>query len=476
MKQGLTRRGLLNRGAAIAAGFAGLKALQGRAYAQGPLAGFGPLIPDPDGLLDLPKGFKYNLISRLGESVNNGGFRVPGLHDGMAALPGPDGLTVLVRNHEMGLGGAASSGSPYPTADVFNALDKSKVYDPGTQNPALGGTTNIVYDTRIKKVVNHYLTLTGTIRNCAGGLTPWGSWLTCEETTDRAGGSGRTKDHGYIFEVPSSATDLVTPEPLRNLGRFSHEAIAIDPETGIVYLTEDEGDSAFYRFVPDLPYHSQPEGVSPVDSLKFGKLQALKFVTRTEPLTHNRGSVTPFPIGVPEEVEWVDLTDVEALGSTSVRAQAHSKGALFISRGEGIWWGNEAVYFVSTDGGSAPGQLFKYTPSANEGTSAENTPGNRATLELFVQPVTDAEFGWPDNICVAPFGDILVCEDSGGANNEYVHGVTPNGVVYKIAHNRFSRDEFAGATFSPDGTTLFVNVQGPGFTFAITGPWQRRVA
>lgn len=446
--------------------------MQGRAYAQGPTAGFGPLIPDPNRLLDLPKGFKYNLISTQGQLMDDG-FRVPGLHDGMAAYSGPDGLTVLVRNHEMSQGAPNASGSPYPSTAFYNSLDKTNVYDPGSQ-PSLGGTTNVVYDTRTKQIVSHHLSLTGTIRNCAGGLTPWGSWLTCEETTLRAGSGNRTKEHGYVFDIPASAqASLVSPVPLTALGRFSHEALAIDPNTGIVYLTEDEGSSAFYRFIPDLPYQSQPEGVPKVESLKFGKLQAMKFVTRANQNTNNRTG-TPFPIGVPVEVEWVDLDDV--LNPVTVpRTQAiNTKGAAIISRGEGAWWGNGAIYFVSTDGGPTNlGQIFKYNPSPVEGTSGEIS--QRATLELFIEPTSANQFAAPDNIAIAPNTDIIVCEDGGG--DEFVHGVTTTGVVYKIARNATTNgSEFAGACFSPDGSTLFVNMQGPGYTFAITGPWQRRVA
>lgn len=472
MKQGLTRRGLLNRGAAIAAGFAGLQAFPGRTYAQGPLAGFGPLVPDPDKILDLPKGFKYNLISIAGQLMNDG-FRVPGAHDGMAAYEGPDGLTVLVRNHEMGQGNPGGSGSPYPSAEFYNGFDKTNVYDPGTQ-PALGGTTNVVYDTRTKTLQGHHLSLTGTIRNCAGGLTPWGTWITCEETNDRAGSGGRTKEHGYVFDVPAVAEgSLISPVPLTKLGRCSHEAIAMDPNTGIVYLTEDEGNSAFYRFLPDVPYQNQPEGASPGDSLKFGKLQALKFVNRTDPRTLNRSGAAPLLVGVLEEVEWVDLDDVEN-PNTVLRTQAAGKGAAIFSRGEGAWWGNNAIYIVSTNGGpTSLGQIFKYYPSPVEGTSGEIA--QRAKLELFIEPASEDQFAAPDNIAIAPNGDVIVCEDGGG--DEFVHGVTTSGVVYKIARNATTNgSEFAGACFSPDGTTLFVNMQGPGYTFAITGPWHRRAA
>jgi secreted PhoX family phosphatase len=468
MKTKITRRSLFGQAAAVAAGFAGLKAMEQRGYAQA--TGFGPLVADPAKLLDLPKGFKYTMFSNTGEMMDDG-FRVPGAHDGMAAFPGPNGLTVLVRNHEMGVAAAGSSGSPYVNAAQYNGMDKTKVYDVGTVNPALGGTTNVLYDTQLKKCVGHFLSLTGTIRNCAGGPTPWGSWITCEETGLRAGqSSGGTvlaKDHGWVFDVPAAATPgWVLPVPQKALGRFSHEALAVNPNNGIIYETEDQGNSAFYRFVPDTQANTK-------DSLLSGKLQALKIIGFTNPTqnTNNR-SAPNFPVGTPFDVEWVDLTDVESPGD-NLRTQAQGKGAAIFSRGEGCWWGNNAIYFACTDGGpSSLGQIFKYTPSPFEGTAAEAT--NRGKLELFIQPTSANQFAAPDNIAIGPNGDVIICED--GSGDEFVHGVTTAGAVYKIARNAAGDSEFAGACWSPDGSTLFVNVQSPGRTFAITGPWHRRVA
>lgn len=468
MQLTITRRSLLQRAAGVAAGFAALKAMEERGYAQA--AGFGPLIPDPARLLDLPRGFKYHVISVQGQTMDDG-FRVPGLHDGMAAFPGPDGLTVLVRNHEMGVGAAGASGSPYPSATFYNQMDKSKVYDVGTANPALGSTTNLVYDTRTKTLVRHFLSLTGTIRNCAGGPTPWGSWITCEETNLRAGqSSGGTilaKDHGWVFDVPAAAEPgWVTPVPAKALGRMTHEAVAVDPRTGIIYETEDQSNSAFYRFLPD-------SGHNTAASLLSGRLQALRILGHSNQNTNNRSN-PQFPLNTPYEVEWVDLDNVEQPTGDGLRIQAASKGCAIFSRGEGCWYGNGVIYFACTDGGPASlGQIFKYTPSPNEGTSAETV--SRGKLELFLQPTNSNQFAAPDNIAIAPNGDLIICED--GSGDEFVHGVTQQGSVYKIARNAADGSEFAGACFSPDGTTLFVNVMSnPSRTFAITGPWHRRAA
>lgn len=457
-----SRRSLLRSTAAGAAGFLGLQsAFQTRLHAQGSV-GFGALVSDPLGVLDLPPGFKYRAISLTGDLMDDG-YRVPGLHDGMAAYPGPNGSTILVRNHEMGVAAAGTAGSPFPDIQSYLQTDRNLVYDPGTTAPAAGGTTNLIYNTRLLKLERHFLSSTGMIRNCAGGSTNWNSWLTCEETNltsgTQSGGSTLSADHGWVFDV--RATDqfgIQRPMPLKAMGRFSHEAVAMHPGLGIVYQTEDRGDSAFYRFIPDTP-----------GNLLSGKLQAMRFKNSGIQNTSNANSIQ-VPVGTSFQVEWVDLTGVES-PADDLRIQAQSKGGAIFARGEGAWWGNGVCYFASTSGGpTGLGQIFQYTPSPVEGTAAEvNQP---ATLRLFIEPSAESQFAAPDNICIAPSGDVIVCEDGSGV--EYVHGVTPNGAVYKIARNALNTSEFAGACFSPDGSTLFVNMQTPGITFAITGPWHRR--
>jgi secreted PhoX family phosphatase len=449
----MSRRGLLRGSAVGAASLLGLRvALNNRAYAQ--QAGFGPLLPDPEGILDLPAGFKYQAFSTTGEMMNDGR-RVPGLHDGMAAYAGPNGTTVLVRNHEMSVAEHGTDGSPFTNVASFQNA-RNLVYDTGSTAPAVGGTTNLVYNTRLKRLEQHFLSLTGTIRNCAGGLTPWNTWLTCEETNVTIGsvngGSVLNREHGWVFEVSATAQQgLQQPVPLRAMGRFSHEAAAVDPGTSIVYQTEDRGDACFYRFLPNQP----------ADLQAGGRLQALKIRGVFALDTRNQSSVN-IQRGTPLQVEWVALTDVHS-PNDDLRHQAQGKGAAIFGRLEGCWWGNGRIYFVTTDGGPAGlGQIFQYTPNSQSG----------GTLELFLEPASESQFSAPDNICLAPSGDIIVCED--GSGTEYVHGVTPAGSVYKIARNSLNSSEFAGACFSPDGTTLFVNIQSPGITLAITGPWHRK--
>lgn len=181
------------------------------------------------------------------------GLVVPGKHDGMAAFRGRAGKTILVRNHELSPDDA-SAGPFGRENELLNRIDPSKLYDRGRGIvPGVGGATTLVYDTASGKLERQYLSLAGTIRNCAGGPTPWGSWISCEETVARAGELGGVeKDHGYNFEVPALAGGLVDPVPLKAMGRFNHEAIAVDPRSGIVYQTEDRSDALLYRFIPTV--------------------------------------------------------------------------------------------------------------------------------------------------------------------------------------------------------------------------------
>jgi uncharacterized protein len=402
--------------------------------------GYGPLVPDPNKLLDLPRGFQYQAFSRTGEIMSDGS-PVPGGHDGMAAFPGPGNTVILVRNHEL---------SPNSTTQVVG----SNPYD----SLCKGGTTTLQIGPN-RQLIKHYVSLSGTYRNCAGGPTPWGSWISCEENTstlatnqpDKA--TNVSKSHGYNFEVPATATVPVNPVPLVAMGRFNHEAVAIDPKTGIVYETEDRGDSLFYRFIP-----SQRNNLS-----KGGTLQALKIKNMPQAKTF-----AGFPKRQPMPVEWVTIDNPDPATDT-VRVEGFGKGAAQFARGEGIWYDRGEVYFCCTNGGSIDltgkpngfGQVWRYLP-------------DRDTIELFVEARSADELDGPDNIVVAPHGDLIVCED--GADEQFLVGITPNGELYRLAKNAINDREFAGACFSPDGRTMFVNIQTPGITFAIWGPWksQRR--
>ncbi|MBE9210859.1 DUF839 domain-containing protein [Nostoc sp. LEGE 06077] len=433
----LSRRKFFTLAGASAAGTllaSPLEALYARQANGQPIfgTGYGALVPDPNGLLDLPPGFQYRTFSLTGELMTDGTL-VPSNHDGMATFPGPRNTVILVRNHELGTGFTGSR------------TQGTRPYDP----IARGGTTTLVVGAN-RQLIKHFVSLSGTIRNCAGGLTPWGSWITCEEdVTLPSATNGVTRPHGYNFEVPASATSPINPEPLVAMGRFNHEAVAVDPRTGIVYETEDRGDSLFYRFIPKER-----------NNLKAGgTLQALKIVNQPRVNTSNSGFVRGQKLGV----EWVTIPNPNPLDGDTVRLQGQELGAATFARGEGIWYGNGEFYFCCTSGGAAgAGQVWRYIPPTNR---------TLETLDLFVESTSRSELDAPDNIVVAPFGDLILCEDGGGEN--FLRGVTSNGEIYNFARNALNDSEFAGACFSPDGRTLFVNIQTPGITLAIWGPWTR---
>ena len=465
-----SRRGFLKSSAAVAAGFMGLKSFvnDGSARAAEDAAatgkasiGYGPLVTDPKGLLDLPRGFSYRIISEEGNEMSDG-LLVPGAPDGMAALPGPYGLTVLIRNHELSPDDTGPFGENRERAKL---VDPSKIYDSGHgETPSSGGTTTVVYDTRNGQVVREFLSLAGTIRNCSGGPTPWKTWVTCEETVERAGSNENfktEKDHGYNFEVPVSARiELADPIPLTDMGRFNHEAIAVDPRTGIVYETEDRDDSLIYRFVPNQPGKLQAGG----------RLQALVVRDQKQLDTRNWSAPNTVSIGQKMAVEWIDMDDVTS-PEDDLRYRGFDAGGARFARGEGIWYGNGEFYFACTSGGhSKIGQLWKYKPSYDEATTRESS--NPGHLELFIEPNDTNLVHNADNLTVAPWGDLILCEDR-SENVVRLVGVTPQGECYHFGFNHL-RTEFAGVTFSPDGSALFVNIQGAGTTVAITGPWRSK--
>ena len=426
--------------------------------------GYGDLVKDPRGLLDLPRGFSYHAFSRVGETMSDG-LKVPGRHDGMAAFRGARGKTILVRNHEMQTDWPELSGFGDGNK-LLPKVDKSKFYDYGRgKNPQLGGTTTLVYNTRQRVLESHFLSLAGTCRNCAGGPTPWNSWISCEETvmpSNTTDGGTTERSHGYNFEVPATAKiGLASPTPLRAMGRFMHEAIAFDAKSGAVYQTEDREDGLIYRFLPNVKKQLA----------RGGKLQVLKFRDAKSVDTRNWEKQT-VSMGKKYAVEWLDISDVES-PRDDLRFRGFEMGAARFARGEGMWAGRDGIYFACTNGGATKkGQIWRYVPSREEGRADENR--RTATLELFAEPNNGNIVDNADNITVAPWGDLIVCED--GSADQFLVGVTPRGKFYKLARNAFDDTELAGATFSPDGSTLFFNLQKIGVTVAVTGPWKSRVA
>lgn len=409
----------------------------------------------------IPEGFRcVRLSSTHEESSVNPGFNVPVALDGMAAFPLPNGNIRLIRNHEIS--------DPAARARPFGR----RPYD--IAGPA--GTTSL--EVRVHRsgdqlhlqLLAEYPSITGTLINCAGGRTPWGSWLTCEETT-RGMTQGYTKPHGYVFEVPAGATEEVDPLPLKAMGRFVHEAVAVDARTGIVYLTEDVRynpaaslpGAGFYRFIPNQPGQL----------LAGGKLQVLG--VRGE---RNYNTVTGQKTGSSFECEWYDIAEPDPAGAESdpshVFRQGLEKGAAIFQRLEGCFAADDSIYFDATEGGDAgSGQIWQYRP----------TGADTGVLALvFESPGKEVLHG-PDNICIGQRGGVVICEDTNGEH--FIRGLTPKGEMLNIArvpHKAGEPEptEFAGCCFSPDYSVLFFNRQGAlrsynadrGATYALWGPWE----
>lgn len=431
--------------------------------------------------LHLPRGFSYRSFHDTESPVVlTDGTALPGRHDGMGAFRGPDDTVVLVRNHEVN--------NPRPA------------FGPGTPYDVMaGGGTTTVQVTAAGEVIRSFTSLNGTMMNCSGGRMPWGAWVTCEETVngpdvgpDFTGASNvpLTKPHGYVFEVPAShqqGAGQATREPIRNAGRFAHEAVSFDPEGGHLYLTEDNFAfaSGFYRYRPP----TNPMEVGRLED--GGTLQMLK-VAGTDNAHLEAGQVA----GTTYDIEWVDIAEPDVAfdytpGQTAptpndtalihVSSQGWVQGAAYFSRLEGQAYDDGVVYFTSTQGGGVAETGTHNAAGYGRGSGQVWAYDTRAeTLRCVFQSSGPLELDLPDNITTSPRGTLVVCEDN--VSDNFIRGLSPSGEIWDIALNRLrsasgadrSNDEFAGSTFSPGGHTLFVNIQASaGMTFAIWGPWRR---
>jgi uncharacterized protein len=472
----LSRRHFLRNASAATLAMTGFHlSAHAQVYALDPERGvdpFGKLVQDPKGILNLPAGFTYQIVNRTGQTMADG-LITPGSPDGMAAFPvsGKPHHCLLVCNHELD----SSPGQ----VDAFGGdkklavqIGKEKAFDFFRDGmPANGGTTTMLYDLRQQKLISSHLSLIGTSRNCSGGAMPWGSWLSCEETI-YGKKQGFNKDHGYVFEVPATSTGLHKAEPLYDMGRFVHEACAVDVETGIIYMTEDLSDGLFYRFIPHKSGHLSAGG----------KLQALAIKDWKSADTRNKKSSKKI-IGYQDKLTttWIDLDEVRSPNG-DLNHRGFNQGAAIFERGEGLVFAKhgkqKSFYFSATTSGQFElGQIWQYIPSPFEGTKDEaKIPGQ---LQLVYESTDRAYMEACDNLAVTPWGDILICEDSyspAADQINYLRGMTPEGKIYTLAMNANAmQGEFCGACFSPDGSTLFVNIQVPGYTLAIQGPWPKKM-
>jgi hypothetical protein len=304
----------------------------------------------------------------------------------------------------------------------------------------------------------------GTEYNCAGGPTPWGSWLSCEEcfsspgtTFERNTVVTRKKRHGYIFEVNASDKNATKPIPLKEMGRFEHEAAAVDPMSGTIYLTEDKHRSLLYRFIPNIP-----------GKLSLGgKLQALGIEKKNSFDTRNWNDIA-IRENEWHEAKWIDMDNVDS-DENDLRLRGFESGAARFARGEGICYAENSIFLTATIGGfERMGQVFEYRINREFSKNAQGVAGH---IKLLAESNTESTLQHADNIIMSPWGDLIICEDS----NNYcgLVGISPSGKQYVFADNTHSDSELCGVCFSPDGQLMFVNIQNRGLTLAINGPWSR---
>ena len=498
----VTRRQLLTGGAA-GVGLAVAGSLPAGAEAPGSGQAFGghggpprpatgrpfpPLRDDPDEILALPAGFSYRVVTRTGLTDLSGGLgKTPGDHDGTAVFPAGHNRWRLIQNHEL-----EAWDNEFGVPHV-----PGTVYDPGAEN---GGGCTVIETDRTGRNRGERVGISGTLTNCAGGPTPWGTWLTCEETDTRAGtawsdnGHSGTyqKDHGYVFEVFPDPSARAVPVPIKAFGRFAHEAVAVSPDRTRVYLSEDASgpNGLFYRWTAPRGVKLGP-GIATRLGPTEGTLEAMKILLDDGSVLPDVAYITSAQLGRPFRVRWEKVGERNAT-TTSVRKQFSDGQVTRGKKFEGVFGTAAGIYIVNSfafaasdlpaDAVKHDGLVWFYDYSEQTIRLVTYFPHQDSAATGATPRFTDMTFDGPDNVTVTPWGTLVLAEDGAGAS--HVLSSVPGGPTYAIARNQLNigtaaepeYSEFTGPTFSPDGRILFVNIQTPGLTLAISGPWEKYLA
>lgn len=439
---GINRRTLLRRSGQLGLGVSLFGSVSGllvappatAAAAGQNFSGYGPLVDDPDGMLALPDGFSYRVVTEAGRTRTYDDDPSPGIHDGAAAFAAEDGDVLVVLNHEVRGGPDDDGAVPHTAGLVF-------------RDDAGGGVT-IIKTTTEGEPLWETVGVAGTSTNCAGGVTPWDTWLTCEETEDDG--------HGWVFEVDPHDLDAnQDPEPITTLGRFRHEALCIDPDELTIYLTEDADgpNGTVYRWSPPSGFRGRRGELKQL-ATDDGELAAMSCTAADGSLIDDLAQAEE--VDTVYAVNWVPVDDRAAENGPLRSAEGITRAAKL----EGAWWSEGGAWVVSSFADSHRGQIWFYDPG-------------ESTLRLttvFAAEAAGETVEAPDNIVAAPYGGLIVSTDGDGDN--HLAGVTADGTAYPIARSQMG-SEFTGPTFSPDGAVLFAGIQKPGVLFAITGPWQQ---
>jgi len=448
---------------------------------------FPPLQDDPNGILALPPGFSYSIVTREGVTdLSYGQGKTPAFHDGTGVVAAGRNKLTIIQNHEL---------TPHQSTHGVQHI-AGTVYDPGAANA--GGCTVITTD-GIGRPTAEWVGISGTVRNCAGGVTPWGTWLTCEETFINAGtawtaaGLSGTyeKNHGYAFEVLQGDSGHQLPKPIKAFGRYEHEALAVEPNLKHVYLSEDASgpNGLFYRWTAPAGTRLKL-GLANQLADNAGKLEAMQIRLDDGSIVPDVAYITSAQLGRPFKVTWTEVADRDAV-STPTRKQFADGTVTRGKKFEGVWSNGKGVYIVNSfafaaadlpaDATKHDGMVWFYDYSDETITLVTYFPHNPAAeTEGTFPKYADLTFDGPDNVTVTPWGTLILAED--GVRASHVLSAVPGGPTYAIARNQLSNgtssgaptySEFTGPTFSPDGKVLFVNIQVPGITLAITGPWQK---